>query len=151
MMRATWVSFLVVVALSGCVSYTPPAPSPPASPESDAQAKQFLPPQGKGNVYVARPGELVLLGKPVPYAVTADGKPLGGLMPGMYYCIALEPGNHALGAVSESSTANAAVAVEAGKNYTPAQTFVVNNGRFQKTNTPNEKSNTPRGGLSHDK
>ena len=46
-MRAM-VLFFVVVALTGCVTYTPPAPSPPTSPESDAQAKQFLSPTGQG-------------------------------------------------------------------------------------------------------
>jgi hypothetical protein len=117
MIRAKWSLFFVVVALSGCVTYTPPAPSPPASSESDAQAKQFLPPQSKGDIYVARPSEFVLLGKSTPYAVTVDGKQVGGLMPGMYYCIALEPGNHALSASSEGSITNVTVPVEAGKNY----------------------------------
>ena len=116
-MRAKWFLFFVVVALSECVTYTPPAPSPPTSPESDAQAKQFLPPQGKGDVYIARPSEFVLLGKSTPYAITVDGKQVGGLMPGMYYCIALEPGNHAFIASSESSITNVTVPVEAGKNY----------------------------------
>jgi len=117
MTRAKMLLILVVVALSGCVTYSPPAPSPPASPESDTQAKQFLPPPGKGDVYVARPSEFVLLGRSTPYAITVDGKQVGGLMPGMYYCVALEPGNHALSASSESSITNMTVAVEAGKNY----------------------------------
>jgi hypothetical protein len=117
MMRARWLLILGIVALSGCVTYTPPAPSPPASPESDAQAKQFLPPPGKGDLYIARPSEFVLLGKSTPYAVAVDGNQVGGLMPGMYYCIALEPGNHALSASSESSTSSVTVPVEAGKNY----------------------------------
>ena len=117
MIRARWLLLFVVVALSGCLTFTPPAPSPPASPESDAQAKQFLPAQGKGNVYVARPSEFVLLGKSTPYAVTLDGKQVGGLMPGMYYCVALVPGNHALSASSEASITNMTVSVEAGRNY----------------------------------
>jgi hypothetical protein len=75
-----------------------------------------MPPQGKGNVYIARPSEFVLLGKSTPYAITVDGKQVGGLMPGMYYCIALEPGNHALSAASETSVSNATASVEAGKN-----------------------------------
>ena len=116
-MQARWLLFFVVVALAGCVTFIPPAPSPPASPESDAHAKQFLPPQGKGNVYVARPSEFVLLGKSTPYAITVDGKQVGGLMPGMYYCVALEPGNHALSASSEGSISNVTVPAEAGKNY----------------------------------
>lgn len=115
-MRARWLLLLVVLALPGCVPYTPPAPSVPASPESDAQAKEFLPPQGKGNVYVDRPGELVLFGKSTPYAVTVEGRLVGGLVPGMFYCIALEPGNHALGASSEAGISSVTVSVDGGKN-----------------------------------
>ena len=110
-------ALLALLALAGCVSYTPPSPSPLATPSSDAQAKQFAPPQGKGNLYVSRPGELTIFGKPTPYGVTLDGKEVGGIMPGMYYCFALEPGNHVLLAASKDGTQSVTVRVEAGKNY----------------------------------
>ena len=61
----------------------------------------------------------VLLGKSTPYAITVDGKQVGGLMPGNYYCIALEPGNHALSASSKASISNATVPIEAGRLLLP--------------------------------
>jgi hypothetical protein len=113
--RTIWLVPFVLLAMAGCVTYTAPAPSPAASPESDAQAKLFAPPQGKGNVYISRPGELVLVGKPTVFAVAVDGKQVGGLTPGLYYCLTLEPGSHNLSASFEMSASNAQVSVEAGK------------------------------------
>ena len=117
MNRTYWSVLVAALVLAGCVSFTPPAPSPFASAASDAQAKQFAPPQGKANLYVSRPGELRLIGSPPPYGVTLDGKVLGGIMPGMYYCLSLEPGNHSLGVSSPDGADTATVRVEAGKNY----------------------------------
>ncbi|HVO37676.1 MAG TPA: DUF2846 domain-containing protein [Spirochaetia bacterium] len=118
MIRAKWSLPFLLLALGGCVTaYTPPAPSPPASPESDAQAKQFVPAQSKGNLYIQRANEFVIFGQPVPFAVTLDGREIGGIIPGMYYCLELEPGNHTLSASAEVSIAHETVRVEAGKNY----------------------------------
>ncbi|HUI70243.1 MAG TPA: DUF2846 domain-containing protein [Spirochaetia bacterium] len=118
MIRTKWLLPLAVLTLAGCVTtYTPPAPSPQASPDQDAQAKQFVPPDGKGNLYIQRASEFVLLGQPTPFAVTIDGREVGGIVPGMYYCFPLDPGRHTLSASSEASIAHEAVTVEAGKNY----------------------------------
>jgi Protein of unknown function (DUF2846) len=108
---------VALLVLAGCVSYTPPAPSPLASSASDAQAKQFVPPQGKANLYVSRPSELILFGKPNPYRVTLDGTEVGGIMPGMYFCFALEPGDHTLSAASQDGVDSVKVHADAGKNY----------------------------------
>ena len=117
-MKRAWrlVPFVLLV-LAGCVSYTPPTPSPFASSASDAQAKQFAPPQGKSNLYVSRPGEIAIFGTPAPYGVTLDGKLVGGIMPGMYYCFSLDPGKHAVSASSRDGLASVTVSMEAGKNY----------------------------------
>ena len=118
MMRAKWLLLLGSLSLAGCMSsYTPPPPSPQASADQDAQAKQFAPPEGKGNLYIQRASEFVLLGQPTPFAVTVDGKEVGGIVPGMYYCFALEPGQHTLSASAEVSIAHETVTVEAGKSY----------------------------------
>lgn len=118
-MRVRWLLSLAVLAFVGCMTggYTPPAPSPLASPESDEQGKQFVPPEGRGNVYVQRVNELILFGQPTPFGVTLDGKEVGGIVPGMYYCFSLEPGTHTLSATSEVSIAHETVHVEPGKNY----------------------------------
>ena len=82
MKKAFWLLPLLFLALVGCMTmgYTPPTASPLASAESDAQAKQFAPPAGKGNVYIVGPNsEFVILGKPTAYALTVDGKQVGGL------------------------------------------------------------------------
>jgi hypothetical protein len=117
MSRIWWLVPVALLVLAGCVSYIPPAPSPLASPASDAQAKQFVPPQGKANLYVSRPGEFTLFGKPTPYGVTLDGKEVGGIMPGMYFCFALEPGDHTLSATCQDSIDSIKVHADAGKNY----------------------------------
>ncbi len=117
MNRAMWLVPILFLALAGCASYTPPAPSPFASAESDAAAKQFAPPQGKGNLYVARANEFVILGQPTPFAFTIDGREVGGIVPGMYYCFELDPGRYSFSASSETSIAHEAVTIEAGKNY----------------------------------
>lgn len=117
MRRASWLVPVVLLVLAGCVSYTPPVPSPLASPQSDAQAKQFSPPQGKGNLYVSRAGEFTVFGRPAPYGITLDGKEVGGIMPDMYFCFALEPGTHTLSASCQDSIDPITVRVEAGKNY----------------------------------
>jgi hypothetical protein len=120
MRRAFWLLPLLFLAVVGCMTmgYTPPAASPLASAESDAQAKQFAPPAGKGNVYVVGPNnEFVILGKPTAYALTVDGKQVGGLVGGMYYCFSLGPGQHTMSASAEVSISHVTVNVEAGKNY----------------------------------
>ena len=121
MKRAFWLLPLLFLALVGCITttgYTPPAASPLASAESDAQAKQFAPPAGKGNVYVVGPNnEFVILGKPTAYAFIVDGKQVGGLVGGMFYCLSLAPGQHTMSASAEVSISHVTVNVEAGKNY----------------------------------
>jgi hypothetical protein len=107
----------VLLVLAGCISYTPPTPSPFASPQADAQAKQFSPAQGKGNLYISRPGEFAIFGKPAPYGTTLDGKEAGGIMPEMYFCFALDPGTHTLGVSCQDSMDTVTVRVEPGKNY----------------------------------
>jgi hypothetical protein len=115
--RALWITPVALLMLAGCLTYTPPAPSPLASPQSDAQAKQFSPAPGKSNLYVSRPGELTIFGKPAPYGVTLDGKEVGGIVPDMYFCFALDPGNHTLSASCQDGIDTVTLRVEAGKNY----------------------------------
>jgi hypothetical protein len=115
--RSWWLVPVVLVALAGCLTYTPPAPSPFASSQSDAQAKQFSPAQGKGNLYVSRPGELTIFGKPAPYGVALDGREVGGIVPDMYFCFAIDPGAHTLSVSCQGSVDTVTVRVEAGKNY----------------------------------
>lgn len=117
-MRRAWCALTVLsLALAGCVSYTPPVASPLASPESDAQAKQFAPPAGSGYLYVQRADdELVTPRQPTACAVAVDGRELGGILPGMYYCVALTPGTHKLSAQSDAGYTNTMVSVEAGRS-----------------------------------
>ena len=117
MRRAIWLVPVLLFSFVGCVTYAPPSASPFASSTSDAEAKRFVPPQGEGNVYVSRPGEVTILGQPTPYGVTLDGKEVGGIMPNMYFCLSLKPGAHTLAVSSQDGTDTATVIVEAGKNY----------------------------------
>ncbi|HET6449875.1 MAG TPA: DUF2846 domain-containing protein [Spirochaetia bacterium] len=108
---------VVLVVLAGCVTYTPPAPSPFAPAASDAQGKQFTPPQGKGYLYISRPDEFRLLGKATPYGITVDGKDAGGIMPGMYFCFALDPGHHTFSVSCQDSADSAGIQLQAGKSW----------------------------------
>jgi hypothetical protein len=133
-MRISWLVLAVLLVLAGCVTYNPPAPSPSASPESDAQAKTFAPPEGKGNVYISRPGEVQLFGKPAVFGVAVDGKQVGGLTPGMYFCLALEPGNHNLDASFQYGVSSMPVTVQAGKSYYYQLTSSTDSNGVQKLN-----------------
>ncbi len=117
MRPARWWVPLVLLLAFGCASFAPPTPSPPASPQSDAQAKLFQPAAGKANVYIARAHENMLMGSAAAFTVTVDGTAVGALAPDFFFLFTLPPGLHRLSASSSVSTDQVQVTVEAGKNY----------------------------------
>ena len=100
---------LVLTALVGC------ATAKIATPESDAAAKRFVPPEGKANLYVARSGGSY--GPTTTFDVVVDGKVAGALSPGTFLLISIDPGTHAVAATSIGNSSRTSLEAEAGKNY----------------------------------
>jgi Protein of unknown function (DUF2846) len=99
------------MALVGCMS----APSVPmAGQAADADAKQFQPPAGKANLYIAWSNDSSAR---VTLDVSVDGKLLGPIAPGMFYLATVDPGKHDVSAKSMTSSSNVSMNAEAGKNY----------------------------------
>ena len=80
----------------------------------DAEAKQFTPPAGKANFYIAwsnsSSGGRAL-------DISVDGKLLGPIAPGTFYLVAVDPGKHTVSAKVRDDSSNVAMDAAAGKNY----------------------------------
>ncbi len=100
---------LLTTSLFGCANVsTAPA-------ESDAAAKSFEPADGKGVIYVYRPGRAI--GAAMQMQVTVNGDSAGGTGPGTYFRFDLLPGSYTLMSSSPESSATLQVQVEAGRVY----------------------------------
>ena len=102
---------LVVVSvalLSGCATV------PMATPTLDAEAKQFVPPTGKSNVYVFRGGGP---GGAIVFQVQLDGRIIGSIAPNTYHLVAVEPGDHAVAASSNENSRMVRFRALAGQSY----------------------------------
>jgi len=91
------------------------ASSSKASAEKSNEAKQFIAPEGKGVVYLYRPGRLYA--SAIQYQVKINGKDAGGSGPGTFFRWELMPGRYTLSSATSESSAVAEVNVEAGKLY----------------------------------
>lgn len=113
MTTVKWIPLLLIMALiGGCVS----APTVPmASASSDAEAKQFMPPAGKANLYVARSNDSS--GGTSVIDISVDGKLLGPVAPGTFYMASVDPGKHSLSAKAGMYSSDVAVDAAAGSNY----------------------------------
>ena len=112
MTTVRWIPLLMIMALvAGCMT----APSVPmASAALDAEAKQFTPPAGKANVYVAWSNDSSAR---TTLDISVDGKLLGPIAPGRFYLAVVDPGRHDVSARSMTSSANVTLNADAGKNY----------------------------------
>ena len=100
---------LQVAILFGCANVST------APPESDAAAKSFDPAEGKGVVYLYRPGRAI--GAAMQMQVTVNGDTAGGTGPGTYFRFDLRPGFYTFMSSSPESSATTQVQVEAGWMY----------------------------------
>lgn len=110
MTKMRWISLLAITALAGCMTTVHLA-----TPESDAAAKRFAPPEGKANLYIARSNDSY--GERALFGVTVDGKAVGPIAAGTFYLIALDPGKHTVAATSTENSSRATLDAQAGKNY----------------------------------
>jgi hypothetical protein len=106
-----WVLLLLATLVVASCATTVPL----ASPESDAAAKKFEPPQGKANLFVSRSASQS--GVAVAFKVAVDSKGVGSIVPGTFCLVALDPGRHDVTVSSGLNTTKASVDVDAGKNY----------------------------------
>jgi Protein of unknown function (DUF2846) len=98
----------IAVLLSGCATV------PMATPTLDAEAKQFVPPTGKSNVYVFRGGGP---GGAIAFQVQLDGRIIGSIAPDTYHLVAVEPGDHAVAASSNENSRMVRFRAVAGQSY----------------------------------
>lgn len=112
MTAAKWIVPLMMLAFVGCA--TGPAVTL-ATPDSDAAAKQFKPPEGKANLYVARSGGSD--SRVTSFDIAVDGKSIGPIGPGTFYLVSVDPGRHTVAAASVLNSAKTTFDAEAGRNY----------------------------------
>jgi hypothetical protein len=106
-----WIPLLVIMAFVGGCATAPTVPM--ASPAADADAKQFTPPAGQANVYIARSN-----GTPgASFDVSVDGKLLGPIVQGTFYLATVNPGRHEVSVRSMTSYSNITLDAAAGRNY----------------------------------
>ncbi len=104
-MRSLAVALAVLV--SACASV------PMATPEQDAEAKQFKAPADKASVYVYRNETY---GAAATLELLLDGKLVGETAARTYFVLPLRPGSHTLTSKSEN-VVNLPIQVEAGRTY----------------------------------
>lgn len=99
-----------ILLVSGCA-----ATIDLASSEDDAAAKLFMPPQGESNIYVTRKSQFT--GSAVLFQVVVDGRVEGGIAPGTYHVVSVEPGPHSVSVTTSENQSTQQVDVVAGENY----------------------------------
>jgi hypothetical protein len=117
MKRAKWLALIFLAVVLGCQTARIPTPkaSPQADADADAAAKQFVPAEGKANLYVARNQESFYNGE--PFMVAVDGKLVGYLAPGMFFLVPVDPGQHQVSASSLAGFDKVEGAIKADKDY----------------------------------
>jgi hypothetical protein len=91
-----WIGSIALVAVAaGCASVQM------ASPEADAQAKQFNVPVGKSRIYVYRNENF---GGAIKIAITLDGRLMGSTAPKTYFAWDVSPGKHDIMCAAENNS-----------------------------------------------
>lgn len=101
------VAALAIATLSGCASV------PMASEAQDAEAKQFMPPKGKANIYVYRNE---FLGGAVAMEIDLDGKQVAVTRANNFVRLIVAPGKHTITSHAENED-TVEVMAKAGKNH----------------------------------
>jgi hypothetical protein len=101
---------VLVVFLAGCA-----ATVELASPEEDLAAKRFIPGEGEANIYVTREDQFT--GSAVLFQLVVDQRVIGGIAPGTYHLIRVEPGHHTISVTTAENQSIEEVDAEAGRSY----------------------------------
>lgn len=110
-LRPWLLPFLLVAALfSGCE-----ATVPVMSAEHDEVAEKFQPPPGKANIYIVR--KETFAGSAVLFKIDLNGKSIGGIAPGTYHLIELEPGKYTVSVTTAENEDHETLDIAAGENH----------------------------------
>ena len=101
---------ILAVFLAGCA-----ATVELAAPEEDLAAKRFIPEEGHANLYVTREDQFT--GSAVLFQLVVDQHAIGGIAPGTYHLIPVEPGHHTISVTTAENQSIEEVDVEAGRSY----------------------------------
>jgi hypothetical protein len=86
-----------------------------ASPQLDADAKQFTPATGKANIYVIRGTEIT--GGAYSPQIVLDGIMMGTIGSNTYFLASVDPGHHSIMSISKWGTLQRRMEVEGNRNY----------------------------------
>jgi hypothetical protein len=101
---------ILVVFLAGCA-----ATVELAAPEEDLAAKRFITEEGKANIYVTREDQFT--GSAVLFQLVVDQHVIGGIAPGTYHMIPVEPGHHSISVTTAENQSIEEVNAEASHSY----------------------------------
>lgn len=103
-------SAVVLLLVSGCA-----ATVELAAPDEDTAAKLFNPPQDKANLYITRKSGFA--GSAILFQVVVDGRVEGGLAPGTYRVVSVQPGRHVVSVTTAENQSTQTVDAVAGECY----------------------------------
>jgi len=86
-----------------------------AAPEEDLAAKSFAPTEGMANIYVTRKDQFT--GSAVLLQLVIDHDVIGGIAPGTYHLVPVEPGHHTVSVTTAENQSIEEVDAEAGRSY----------------------------------
>jgi hypothetical protein len=91
-----WFLVALLLALGGCAS------TPQATPQRDAEAKQFITHPGFAGIYVFRPD--FLTAEMDDSTLFVDDRLIGATLPGTFFRIDVQPGTHVVSSSAAGST-----------------------------------------------
>lgn len=86
-----------------------------AAPMQDDAAKTFVAPDGKANIYVTRENQFK--GSAILFQIVVDGRVKGGIAPGTYHLVSVDPGLHSVSVTTAENQSTEHVDAVAGQNY----------------------------------
>ena len=102
--------------LSGCAGVPVPLPQKTllAPDSADAEAKRFMPPEGRAHIYISRTS---IVGSRYRFGILLDGKPAGLIALNTFLLLEVSPGEHRIAATSPENEHVVAVDTRSGGNY----------------------------------
>jgi hypothetical protein len=104
------VSAAAVLLVAGCA-----ASVDLAAPDADQAAKTFVPAEGMASIYVTRKDQFT--GSAVLFQLVVDQRVIGGIAPGTYHLVPVEPGPHTVSVTTSENQSTQEVDAVAGQSY----------------------------------
>lgn len=106
----TLAGLTALLVLAGCA-----ATVELAAPDEDLAAKSFTPAEGMANIYVTRKDQFT--GSAVLFQLVVDQTVVGGIAPGTYHLVSVEPGRHTISVTTAENQSVEEIEAEAGRSY----------------------------------